>query len=135
MVSKIIAGTHVKGFFLVNNIKEEQDVISKMDTYDVIFQEYIATSVGRDIRVSVFVGKVVKIVGRESQTNNEFRSNIHLGGKEVEVKLTPRIIELAEKMYKATGIKLCGMDLLYNGDDYVMCELNSVPGGLNDDFG
>ena len=64
MVVKIIDGTQGKGVFLVNNIKEAQDVISKMDTNDVIFQEYISTSFGSDIRVSFFVCKVVKIVGR-----------------------------------------------------------------------
>ena len=56
---------------------------------DIILQEYIAESKGRDFRAIVVGGRVVAAMRRQAKAG-EFRSNLHRGGLGVRVDLDPR---------------------------------------------
>ena len=56
---------------------------------DIILQEYIAESRGRDLRAIVVGNRVVAAMRRQARAG-EFRSNLHRGGAGVRVKLDPR---------------------------------------------
>ncbi len=129
-IVKIIDGTKGKGVVLVKNREELVACLEDAETpINIIIQEYIADSVGFDIRVVTFNGEVLNLIGRRN-SSGDFRSNIALGGKEEIVELNDKIRDLAKRCYEATGINFCGLDLLVKGDGYVICEMNSVPGGM-----
>lgn len=132
VVVKIVDGTQGKGVHLAEDRAAIEAVFESENVNDVIIQEYISASFGRDIRVATFRGKVVRAVLRES-AGIDFRSNVSLGGHATIIEPNEKIISLAQKIYDVTKIDLCGVDLLLNGDDYIVCELNSMPGGLEPD--
>ena len=56
---------------------------------DIVLQEYIRESKGRDIRAIVVGGRVVAAMRRTAKAG-EFRSNLHRGGLGIKVKLDRR---------------------------------------------
>jgi glutathione synthase/RimK-type ligase-like ATP-grasp enzyme len=42
--------------------------------------------------------------------------------------LTPEISQISETMARLPGLKVAGVDLLFSGDKFVLCEVNSPPG-------
>lgn len=132
IVVKIVDGTQGRGVHLAEDRAAINAVFESENVDNVIIQEYIASSFGRDIRIATFRGKAVRAVLRESE-GIDFRSNVSLGGHATIIEPNKKMISLVQKIYDATQIDLCGVDLLFNGDDYIVCELNSKPGGLEPD--
>lgn len=93
-----------------------------------LLQTYIATSKGRDIRVNVIGGKAVSGYERHSSNPDEFRSNLHLGGTSTAAEITPVVADVAERAAKAAGLGICGADLMYTDDGFVIAEVNGTPG-------
>lgn len=131
VVVKVVDGTKGNGVYLANNRDEITSLNQTIEAPHFLIQEYISTSAGRDIRVVAFHGTVLSVLERNNSKNHDFRSNVALGGEVIPMDSNPRIDELAREVYNATKIDLCGIDLLFNGDDYVICELNSMPGGIS----
>lgn len=130
-VVKIFAGSYGKGVYLVHNTQELQDFIEfahgiKSDEA-IIVQEYIDSKPGEDIRAYVVGGKVIGAMKRKS-TDGSFKANITRGGKGENFPLNERIEEIALQTTSALGLDIAGIDLLFDGDDYKVCEANSAPG-------
>ena len=89
-----------------------------------LFQEYVSSSVGRDVRVIVIGGKAIAAMERRNE--NDFRSNVAQGGIGVKIDLPERFKHVAEKCARVLRLDYCGVDLLYgqDGEPYV-CEVNS----------
>lgn len=94
---------------------------------DLILQEYISESKGRDIRALVVGGKVVAAMRRQAK-KGEFRSNLHRGGGAVAVTLDRSYKQTAIKAAKAMGLEVCGVDMLEGRDGPKILEINSSPG-------
>ena len=60
--------------------------VDELRGVDYIFQQFIATSSGRDIRVNIVGGKIVAAMYRHSET--DFRANITNGGVAEVIELT-----------------------------------------------
>lgn len=89
-----------------------------------LFQQYLDTKKGTDIRVIV-VGKKVKCA-MVRHNPNDFRSNIAIGGGGEKIELTKPFIEIAEKCANVLDLDYCGVDILYGKDNQpVVCEVNS----------
>lgn len=88
-----------------------------------LYQQYVATSCGRDIRVIVIGGKVVAAMERRSTT--DFRANIERGGVGYPLDLPPEAAALAIKAAHILGLDYCGVDILYGPQSYLLCEVNS----------
>jgi RimK family alpha-L-glutamate ligase len=130
-VVKIFAGSYGKGVYLVHNRQELQDFIEfahgiKSDEA-IIVQEYIDSKPGEDIRVYVVGGRVLGAMKRKA-TDGSFKANITRGGTGENFPLNERIEEIALKTTTALGLDIAGIDLLFDGDDYKVCEANSAPG-------
>lgn len=93
---------------------------------DMLMQEYIASSRGRDIRIWVIGGRAVGAVLRHS--DSDFRSNFALGGKATLYDAPPQALRLAEKAAEATGLFFAGVDLLFTGSGFTVCEVNGNAG-------
>ena len=83
VVVKTLKGTRGEGVLLCSNREQFNDLASLLDGAkpgaDFIFQQYIAESHGRDVRVLVIDGKAVAAMERRS-ADGGFKANISLGG-------------------------------------------------------
>ena len=110
--------------FKVDSVEDLIEKSKQIGNRPFIMQEYIKTSIGKDIRVNI-VGD--EIVGAMERSNpNDFRANITLGGTGKVIELTNAQKELALKAHKALKLDFSGVDLLYgeNGET-IICEINS----------
>src|ERR1700730_19045089 len=82
---------------------------------DIILQEYIAESKGRDYRAIVVGGRVVAAMRRQAKAG-EFRSNLHRGGLGVRVTLDKRFTLAAIAATKVMGLEVAGVDMLESKD-------------------
>lgn len=109
-------------------IETEEQFYEKVDSLrgiDFVFQEFIATSRGRDIRVNIVGGRIVAAMYRHSET--DFRANITNGGVASPVELTTAQQELALAAAQAVGATFAGVDLLFGeNEEPLVCEVNAA---------
>ena len=116
-------GSRGKGVFLV---RDRVELLTKMEEVKCIphlFQEYVPSSYGKDLRVIVIGDKVIGGMLRKSK--GDFRSNIGVGGTGENYPLTPKIREMCLKIAEILGLDYCGIDLLFGEKDFLVCEVNS----------
>jgi gamma-F420-2:alpha-L-glutamate ligase len=94
---------------------------------NIIIQEFIESSRGRDLRVFVIGGRAVACMERTGKAG-DFKSNYSRGGSVKKFDLNPEIEWLATESAKILGLDIAGIDLLFDGDHYKICEANSSPG-------
>ena len=109
-------------------IETEEQFYEKVDSLrgiDFVFQEFIASSRGRDIRVNIVGGQIVAAMYRHSET--DFRANITNGGVASPIELTAAQQELALASAEAVGATFAGVDLLFGENDQpLVCEVNAA---------
>src|SRR5579883_555655 len=94
---------------------------------DIILQQYIAESTGRDLRAIVVGGRVVASMRRQAKAG-EFRSNLHRGGLGVRVPLDVRYQKAAIAATRVMGLEVAGVDMLETREGPKILEINSSPG-------
>jgi ribosomal protein S6--L-glutamate ligase len=109
-----------------------QAVMSLLETFwamgqDIILQEYIRESKGRDVRAIVVGGKVVAAMRRTARAG-EFRSNLHRGGVAMGLELKPNYRQAAIKATRVTGLAVAGVDIVETRSGPKILEINSSPG-------
>src|SRR6185369_14846405 len=109
-----------------------QAVHSLLETFwamgqDIVLQEYIRESKGRDIRAIVVGGRVVAAMRRVAKPG-EFRSNLHRGGKGDAIDLARAYRSVAIRATKAMGLEVAGVDMLEGKHGPKILEINSSPG-------
>lgn len=124
MVAKENFGSLGKGVSLISNWEELVSYEKEHKFVAHHYQEYISTSKGHDYRLILINGKVEAQMRRAN--DNDFRSNISLGGHGEKVELRSSYIEIAEKAAKILGLDYCGIDLLVGeNEEPILCEVNS----------
>ena len=91
-----------------------------------LFEEFITTSFGRDLRFYSIRGEVVACMQRKSQ--GDFRANVALGASVEAYEITPEIRQVAKDIYEQTGLDFLGIDLLFGEEKPYFCEINVMPG-------
>ncbi len=124
-IVKRIDGAKGEGVFLVGS-EEEFNAARAECGAEYICQQFVEESCGRDVRVWVIGGRAVAAVLRYSDTS--FKSNFSQGGKVAAFELTPEMSELAERAAGALGLEFAGIDLLFAGDGFTVCEVNGNAG-------
>ena len=131
IVVKSLSGTHGKGVYLAENKRNFEQLVEMMeqfnDRFNIILQEFVEDSHGKDLRIIVVGGKVIGAMKRES-VDGDFRANVTRGGGAKPVELDEQMEYLALESTKILGLDIGGVDLLYDGDSYKICEVNSSPG-------
>ncbi len=129
LIIKVARGTHGKGVVLAETKKAAQAVMQAFYVEGVNFlvQEFIKESAGEDIRAVVVGGKVVASMKRQS-LDDDFRSNLHQGGKGETVKLTLEERKTVQKAAKAIGLSICGVDIIRSARGPLVLEVNASPG-------
>lgn len=89
-----------------------------------LYQKYIECG-ATDYRVITIGGRAVAAMKRQATEKGEFRANAALGAKGENVELTEDLRALAEKASENLGLEYAGVDLLWDGDKYLVTEVNS----------
>ena len=130
-IIKTLSGSFGAGVFLSENRKQLQQLLKMAEitkpSYNIIIQEFIKDSYGKDLRVLVVNGKVAGCMMRRA-TDDDFRANISRGGEGFPYEVNEQIEWMASESSKALGLDIAGVDLLFDGEGYKICEVNSNPG-------
>ena len=131
VIVKKISGSYGRGVFLCENKKELNQLVTMAEltkkSYDIILQEFIKDTWGKDLRVFVVNNKVVGCMMRQSQ-DDDFRANITRGGEGFPYEVNEQIEWLSSESSKALDLDIAGVDLLFQNGGYKICEVNSNPG-------
>jgi len=131
VIVKTLAGSQGRGVFLCENRQKFEDLIGMITTSrgnpNFVIQEFIAPSSGRDLRVFVIgrrvIGCMMRVAGEET-----FKANYSRGATVAAYPLTPLIERLALAAAEVLGLEIAGVDLLFDGETFKVCEANSSPG-------
>ncbi len=129
VVLKLLSGTQGVGVMLADNY---QTIESTLDTLwslgqDILLQECIRESFGRDLRLFVIGNRVVAAMRRQAKIG-EFRSNLHRGGRGLNVKVNKHVEREAVQATKVIGLDIAGVDMLESREGPKVMEVNSSPG-------
>ena len=124
LIVKECYGSMGKGVYKVDNLIELKTIMEKVKTKPHLFQKFINTRSGVDVRLIVIGGKVIGAM--ERRNDKDFRSNVARGGQGVQIQPPKSFIETAEKIAKELNLDYCGIDLLYGENNVpIVCEVNS----------
>lgn len=132
VVVKTLLGSNGSGVFLIENREAFMDLMELIGetnpNIQLIFQQYVSASKGRDIRLFVVNGKVIASMERRAQEGS-FKANYSQGGTVLAFEPDEIAENLAIETARVLNIQMAGIDLLFNNDGkYTICEANTFPG-------
>jgi ribosomal protein S6--L-glutamate ligase len=131
VIIKLLEGTQGVGVILADSPSVARAIVETLQSakQNVLIQAFVKESRGRDIRAFVVGDRVVAAMRRVAQ-GDEFRSNVHRGGRTEAVVLEPayeRAARIAARSY-VLGLRVAGVDILETSDGPKIMEVNSSPG-------
>jgi len=132
VVVKTLLGANGSGVFLVESAEAFKDLMELVGEtspgIQLIFQKYIASSRGRDLRLFVLDGEVIASMERKANDGG-FKANFSTGGTVKRFEPDADAIRLAVRTAEILNIQVAGIDLLFTEDGgYTICEANTFPG-------
>jgi gamma-F420-2:alpha-L-glutamate ligase len=131
LIIKTVSGSQGRGVFLSENHKSLVDLMHMIEITNpkasIILQEFIQDSYGRDLRVFTIGGRAVACMERWA-AGDDFKANFSAGGTVREYPMTSEIEWLAVEASRILGLEIAGVDLLFDGEHFKICEVNSSPG-------
>src|SRR3989344_2645188 len=132
LIVKTVSGSFGKGVFLCETKSKLVDTmdlmeISKDPKVNLILQEFVKDSKGRDLRVIVIGGRPYGAMLRKAKRGT-FKANFAAGGSVSHHEMNPAIEWLAVESARLLNLDIAGVDLLFDGDKYRVCGVNSAPG-------
>lgn len=125
MVVKECFGSFGQQVYLVHNYMELEEKVKEVQPKPMLFQEFIETSKGKDVRLQVVGDQVVASMHRYSD-DGDFRANIANGGKMKPYDPTKEQMDLAVQCCKILGLDFAGVDILFGEEEEpIVCEVNS----------
>lgn len=129
VIVKVLEGTQGVGVILADNTKTAQAIVETLQSakQNVLLQKFVAESKGKDIRAIVVGGRVVAAMRRVA-SGEEFRSNVHRGGRTENVSLAEEYERTAIHAAQILGLRVAGVDMLEAKEGPQVMEVNSSPG-------
>lgn len=134
VVIKSATGSHGKGVVLADSRSSARSIINSFPDEPYIIQEFIEPDNDKgyhdDIRIIVIRDRVVAAMRRFTSSRaeeQEFRSNLSLGGQAELYQPTPRETELAIRAAQVAGLDICGVDIMHSARGPVVTEINDNP--------
>lgn len=131
VIVKTLRGTRGTGVLKCEDRSQFEDLAGLLASAeakaDFLFQHYVRSSHGRDVRVLVIGGRVIAAMERRAPPGH-FKSNVSLGGVGVAHTPTGEMAELAVRAADALELEVAGIDILFDEEGYRICEANSAPG-------
>lgn len=94
---------------------------------NIIFEEFIRESAGRDIRVIVAGDKILAAMQR-SATGIDFRGNLSGVGRGERVEISEKAADIALRSLRALDLSYGGVDIVISDDGPLVIEVNPNPG-------
>ena len=129
VIIKLLEGTQGVGVILADSVSVAAAIVETLNStqQNVLIQKFVKESKGKDIRAFVVGDRVVAAMRRVAQ-GQEFRSNVHRGGKAVSIELEPDFERTAVQAARILGLRVAGVDMLESNDGPQIMEVNSSPG-------
>ena len=131
VVIKTLSGSQGSGVFLCETSQALDELMQMVENsnpnVNLIFQEFIKTSFGKDLRVVTVGGRVIGAMVRNSVDGN-FKANYSRGGQIHKFEITPEIEWLVLEISRILDLDIAGIDLLFDTEGFKICEVNSSPG-------
>lgn len=132
VVVKTLLGVNGTGVFLMEDRKSFEDLMGltaqTSPNAQLIFQKFVASSKGRDMRLFVVDGRVIAAMERRAK-EGDFKANYSQGGSVRGLQPDQRALDIAIRTAKALNLQVAGIDLLFDDKGgYTVCEANSFPG-------
>lgn len=132
VVIKVMHGSKAQGVTLINSEKELDNLLNVVFAapFDdqIMAQEAILSSKGRDLRLIFAFGKLVVSYIRVNE--GSFTSNLATGGYAEEYDIPDELLEDALRFVEAIDLKFGSVDFLFgeNENEFYLCEANSTIG-------
>lgn len=124
LIVKESFGSFGEQVYMVKNQKELKEKRKSLASVPHIYQEFVTSSYGKDVRVHVVGDQVVASMLRVSET--DFRANISNGGKMAKIQLPIAFEALAIRVAQVLEADFVGVDLLFGeAEEPILCEVNS----------
>jgi ribosomal protein S6--L-glutamate ligase len=129
VILKLIEGAQGIGVILAESRDSIESTINAFFSLgqNIIIQQFVAESRGRDIRVLVVGDRVIASMRRIARAG-EFRTNIHRGGQGEKIVLPPLYADIAIRAVKTIGLDVAGVDIIESSDGPKVLEINPSPG-------
>jgi ribosomal protein S6--L-glutamate ligase len=129
VIIKLLQGTQGLGVILAESQKVAEAIIETLQGAEqsVLVQKFVAESKGKDLRAFVVGDRVVAAMRRVAQ-GQEFRSNVHRGGRSEPVELDAVQTRTAVRAAQILGLRVAGVDMLEGRSGPQVIEVNSSPG-------
>lgn len=129
VIIKLLEGTQGLGVILAENTTVAKAIIETLQSarQNVLIQRFVSESKGKDIRAFVVGGRVVGAMRRQAE-GQEFRSNIHRGGRAEAIDLDLEYEQTAVRAAQILGLRVAGVDMLESSAGPQVLEVNSSPG-------
>ncbi len=129
VIIKLLEGTQGIGVILAPDARVAETVIETLQStrQNVLIQQFVAESRAQDIRALV-VGDQVVAAMRRIGRDDDFRSNLHRGGRTELVELDEEAKTIAVRAAHIMGLRVAGVDLLESDVGPLVMEVNSSPG-------
>ncbi len=129
VILKLLQGTQGIGVMIAETREAVESVLETIWGLgqNILLQEFVRESKGRDVRALVVGGRVIAAMRRTARMG-EFRSNLHRGGSGTVVELDENDKRLALNAARVLGLEVAGVDLLESTHGPKVMEINSSPG-------
>lgn len=129
VIIKLMEGTQGVGVILAETQKVAEAILETLQgaKQNVLIQKFVSESKGKDVRAFVVGDRVVAAMRRVAQ-GQEFRSNIHRGGRAEQIDLDPEYERTAIAAARILGLRVAGVDMLESENGPQVIEVNSSPG-------
>ncbi len=129
VIIKLTEGSQGAGVILADSSKGAEAILESLllARQSVIVQKFVSECSGSDLRALVVGGRVVAAMRRRAAPD-EFRSNVHRGGRPERVRLERSLEDLALRATQILGLRVAGVDLIESDEGPMVLEVNSSPG-------
>lgn len=124
LIVKECFGSFGAQVYLAHSEQELSTILNHCDSRPIIFQEFIKSSFGRDLRLQVVGNEVIATMLRTHAS--DFRANITNGGTMLNYEPSEAACNLALHVCRSLKLDFAGVDLLFGEhDEPILCEVNS----------
>ncbi|MCL5276398.1 MAG: RimK family alpha-L-glutamate ligase [Deltaproteobacteria bacterium] len=129
VILKLIEGAQGIGVILAQSRDTIESTINAFFSLgqNIIIQQFVSESKGKDIRVLVVGDRVVASMRRVARSG-EFRTNIHRGGQAERIELPESYASMAKRAVGIIGLDIAGVDIIESADGPKVLEINPSPG-------
>ena len=126
IITKPINGKQGREILQHSSLESILDAVNKSEI-PLIIQPMIPND--GDYRVWILKGKVIGVIKRSPNAEEEFRSNISLGGTAQVAELPDDVLDMAIKSAQILDLDMAGVDIIQdiNTKKYYIMEVNAAP--------